>query len=169
MAGGVELAPARAPSRPASSPAPPAPATGAPAPPTLFTRFAQQDLAGWSPIPTPRALVLYFLAVAILCAALGGPLLAASLGVVEVSARYDDAGALRALAPGAREAALAAAGGDGVPVTVNVTVPRAMRPPVGRQGGRRGGDRRGRGAAPPIRPPVLCSPPPFPPPPPLLQ
>ena len=34
---------------------------------------------------------------------------------------------------------------DGVPVTVNVTVPRTMRPPVGRQGGRKweGGDRDG--------------------------
>lgn len=131
MAPGVELT-QRQPSRQASSPSAPAATDDAPSPPppTAFSRFAQQELRGWSPIPTPRALVLYFLAVAIACAALGGALLAASLGVVAVTARYDDAGPLSALSPSAREAALAAAGGAGVSVAVNVTVPRDMQPPV---------------------------------------
>lgn len=122
----VEMA-GRGASRSASSAGPGAPPA---APRTLFQRFAQQDLAGWSPIITTRALVLYFCASAVACAALGGPLLAASLSVVEASARYDDAGLFAGLTSSAREAALAAAGGSGVPVTVDVPIPRAMAPPV---------------------------------------
>lgn len=107
--------------------------------PSLFQRFAQQELSGWSPIITPRGLVAYFLIAGVLCAAAGGALLAATLSVVEASARYDNAGpfgAVDAAATGAsatnaaRQALLAAAGGDGVNVTVDIPITKAMRPPV---------------------------------------
>ena len=135
-----------------ATPHPPHPAPGAPGPPgapapgaatgappaarrrpakaTLFQRFAQQDLAGWSPILTPGALVLYFTLAGAACAAIGAPLLAASLSVVQVTARYDDAGPLAALDAPGRAAALAAAGGDGIPLDLVIPIPALMRPPV---------------------------------------
>ena len=96
----------------------------------MFQRFAQQDLAGWSPILTPGALVLYFVLAGAVCAAIGAPLLAASLSVVQVRVRYDDAGALAGLDAPARAAALAAAGGGGVPLTLSIPIARPMRAPV---------------------------------------
>lgn len=146
MAGAVELTPAgRAsgggdkstpgPRASAGGPALPSPSTPAPLPPprkTMFQRFAQQQLAGWSPILTPGALVLYFTLAGAACAAIGAPLLAASLSVVQVRARYDDAGPLAALpdAP-ARAAALADAGGDGVATQLTIPIgARTLNPPV---------------------------------------
>jgi len=96
----------------------------------MFQRFAQQDLAGWSPILTPGALVLYFVLAGAVCAAIGAPLLAASLSVVQVRVRYDDAGALAGLDAPARAAALAAAGGGGVQLTLSIPIARPMRAPV---------------------------------------
>ena len=119
-------------------PVPSTPAAGAAAsapPPqkkTLFQRFAQQQLGGWSPILTPGALVLYFTLAGAACAAIGAPLLAASLSVVQVRARYDNTGPLASLpdAP-ARAAALADAGDGGVPTTLAIPVgPRTLNPPV---------------------------------------
>jgi len=106
--------------------------------PSLFQRFAQQELSGWSPIITPRGLVAYFLIAGVLCAAAGGALLAATLSVVEASARYDDVGPFGAVADGssasatnaARRALLAAADGNGVSVTVDIPITKDMRPPV---------------------------------------
>lgn len=104
--------------------------------PSLFQRFAQQELSGWSPIITPRGLVAYFLIAGVLCAAAGGALLAATLSVVEASARYDDAGpfsvvdATASATNAARQALLAAADGNGVNVTVDIPITKAMRPPV---------------------------------------
>ena len=106
--------------------------------PSLFQRFAQQELSGWSPIITPRGLVAYFLIAGVLCAAAGGALLAATLSVVEASARYDDVGpfsvvdATASATNAARQALLAAADGNGVNVTVDIPITKAMRPPVRR-------------------------------------
>ena len=105
--------------------------------PSLFQRFAQQELSGWSPIITPRGLVAYFLVAGVLCAAAGGALLAATLSVVEASARYDNAGpfgaadaATASAANAARQALLASADGNGVNLTVDIPITRDMRPPV---------------------------------------
>jgi hypothetical protein len=99
--------------------------------PTLFQRFSQQQLAGWSPILTPGALVVYFTLAGAACAAVGAPLLAASLSVVQVRARYDDVGPLAGLDAPGRAAALAEAGEPGVPLTLDIPVgPRTLNPPV---------------------------------------
>ena len=104
--------------------------------PSLFQRFAQQELSGWSPIITPRGLVAYFLVAGVLCAAAGGALLAATLSVVEASARYDNVGpfsvveATASATNAARQALLASADGNGVNLTVDIPITRDMRPPV---------------------------------------
>ena len=74
-----------------------------------------------------------------LCAAAGGALLAATLSVVEASARYDTAGpfgaadaATASAANAARQALLASADGNGVNLTVDIPITRDMRPPVRR-------------------------------------
>ena len=58
----------------------------------FYHRFAQQELAGWSPVITAKVVVIYFFAVACVCVALGVPVLVASLGVVQYTVRYDDQG-----------------------------------------------------------------------------
>ncbi len=58
----------------------------------FYHRFAQQELAGWSPVVTAKAVVIYFFVVAAVCVALGVPVLIASLGIVQYSVRYDDQG-----------------------------------------------------------------------------
>jgi hypothetical protein len=56
----------------------------------FYHRFAQQELAGWSPVVTAKAVVIYFFVVACVCVALGVPVLIASLGIVQYSVRYDN-------------------------------------------------------------------------------
>ena len=62
----------------------------------FYHRFAQQELAGWSPVVTAKAVVIYFFVVAAVCVALGVPVLIASLGIVQYSVRYDDQGDIMA-------------------------------------------------------------------------
>ena len=68
------------------------------------------------------------------CIALGVPILIASLGVVEVKQRYDNAGSLAGLSYQDASQALLATNGAGIPQTVTVMIPQNMTPPVSLKG-----------------------------------
>jgi len=55
----------------------------------VLSRFKQQQLPAWQPILTPVPVILTFLAIGVVFLPIGIALLVASLGVVEVSVRYD--------------------------------------------------------------------------------
>jgi hypothetical protein len=95
-----------------------------------YRRFAQQELKGWSPIITGNVVVLYFLAVAVVCIALGVPILKAALDVDEYEIRYDDTGVMAGRSSGEQQDILLQQGGDGVTSVVNVTIMKDMKPPV---------------------------------------
>ena len=96
----------------------------------FYRRFAQQELKGWSPIITGNVVVLYFLAVAVVCIALGVPILKAALDVDEYEIRYDDAGVMAGRSSGEQQDILLQQAGDGVTSIVNVTITKDMKPPV---------------------------------------
>ncbi|KAK9822809.1 hypothetical protein WJX81_001548 [Elliptochloris bilobata] len=103
----------------------------------FYHRFAQQELAGWSPVITAKVVVIYFFVVAAVCVALGVPVLVASLGIVQYSVRYDDQGPMagfndqaRHNLAAARSARLHERGGAGVTIPVEIQVERDMQPPV---------------------------------------
>lgn len=96
----------------------------------FYRRFAQQELKGWSPIITGNVVVLYFLAVAVVCIALGVPILKAALDVDEYEIRYDDAGIMSGRSTGEQQDILMEQNGDGVTAVVNVTITKDMKPPV---------------------------------------
>lgn len=96
----------------------------------FYRRFAQQELKGWSPIITGNVVVLYFLAVAVVCIALGVPILKAALDVDEYKIRYDDTGDMAGRSKGEQQDILLQQNGEGVTTTVNVTITKDMNPPV---------------------------------------
>ncbi|BDA48170.1 ALA-interacting subunit 5 [Coccomyxa sp. Obi] len=96
----------------------------------FYRRFAQQELKGWSPIITGNVVVLYFLAVAVVCIALGVPILKAALDVHEHEIRYDNAGVMAGRSKGEQQDILLQQNGEGVTTTVNVTITKDMNPPV---------------------------------------
>eukprot|EP00887_Chlorella_sp_A99_P001274 scaffold14.g1274.t1 len=107
-------------------------------------RFAHQKLAGYRPVLTATAAKLYFLASAVLCIALGVPILVGSLNVVEVRVPYAFAGPFAGLTSAERQAKLweAAVRGDGVlsdgsrvvngsvAYDLMVTIDKEMKPPI---------------------------------------
>ena len=93
-------------------------------------RFAQQELWGWSPIITGNVVVVYFFAAGVLCLALGVPILLASLRIVEVKARYDNAGVMAGQTLQEQQKILRSSHGAGVQTAVNFTIPQDMQPPV---------------------------------------
>ena len=95
-----------------------------------YLRFARQQLDGWSPILTGNLVVGYLLATAVVCFALGLPILLASTGLAHHSVRYDNAGALAGLSSDQRLQRLYAAGSAGVQQAVQITVPKRMPAPV---------------------------------------
>lgn len=96
----------------------------------FYRRFAQQELAGWSPIITGNVVVIYFFIIGVVCIALGVPILLAALGVTEYKVRYDDTGAMAGLTTEDSENILLQQNGEGVTTIVNVTITKDMRPPV---------------------------------------
>ncbi|GLC34205.1 hypothetical protein PLESTM_000169500 [Pleodorina starrii] len=102
-----------------------------------FRRFREQTYDVFRPQPTlPGALAVLGLLFA-LGLGLGIPLLLASLRVVEIRIRYDNADPLATAAGGNisdvgwdPQRALWASGDDGVRQSLTLTVPRAMRPPI---------------------------------------
>ena len=99
----------------------------------FYQRFAQQELSGWSPIITGNVVVIYFALVCIVCIALGVPILLASIGVKEVTVRYDNAGVMEGHSSGAAESLLMQQGGQGFSYPVTMHIPQDMQPPVGIQ------------------------------------
>ncbi|CAL5228440.1 g11575 [Coccomyxa viridis] len=93
----------------------------------FYQRFAQQQLWGWSPIITGNVVVIYFLLVAVVCIALGVPILVAAINVKEVKARYDNAGPMSGLSSGQAETTIL---GGNVNYPVSVQIPQTMQPPV---------------------------------------
>lgn len=94
-----------------------------------YWKFVQQRLPGWAPILTANGVVIYFLLAAIVCLAIGIPVLIASINIEQYSIRYDS------LAPftgsrSAQQQLLYAQGGDGLTVTGSVTIKKTMQPPV---------------------------------------
>jgi hypothetical protein len=67
---------------------------------------------------------------AVICIALGVPILVASLNVVEVKTRYDNAGTFSGQSPQQQSQQLAAQGGNGVNLTVTIVIPKNMEPPI---------------------------------------
>ena len=96
----------------------------------FYQRFAQQELWGWSPIITGNVVVIYFLLVAVVCIALGVPILVASISVKEVKARYDNAGIMSGKTSGEAESLLMA---GNVNYPISMQIPQTMQPPVSRQ------------------------------------
>ena len=94
----------------------------------FYQRFAQQELWGWSPIITGNVVVIYFLAVAIICIALGVPILLASIRVKEVKARYDNIDIMSGRSNTEAENLLMQPGGVQYPITMQI--PTDMQPPV---------------------------------------
>ena len=93
----------------------------------FYQRFAQQQLWGWSPIITGNVVVIYFLLVAVVCIALGVPILVAAINVKEVKARYDNAGPMSGLSSEQAETTIL---GGNVNYPVSVQIPQTMQPPV---------------------------------------
>ena len=93
----------------------------------FYKRFAQQELWGWSPIITGNVVVIYFLLVAVVCIALGVPILVASIQVKEVKARYDNTGSMSGRTSGEAETLLLA---GNVNYPVSMQIPQTMQPPV---------------------------------------
>ena len=96
-----------------------------------YWKFAQQKLPGWAPVLTASAVVIYFFCVSVFCIALGVPILIASLDVKEVSVRYDNQGPFASLSRGQSSQQLYQQSGNGVALTVPLTIPKTMDPPVG--------------------------------------
>ena len=89
------------------------------------------------PCLAAKGVLIFMLLATAVCIALGVPILIASLGVVEVKQRYDNAGSLAGLSYPDASQALIATNGAGLPQAVAVTIPKNMTPPVsilGRQG-----------------------------------
>ncbi|KAK9804360.1 hypothetical protein WJX72_009200 [[Myrmecia] bisecta] len=95
-----------------------------------FVRFAQQDLKGWSPIITGNAVVAFFFLSGCVLIGLGVAVLIASLGVKEVKATYTSVGPMAGLSRQQQQDLLWSNSGDGVPATVNLTIPEALTPPI---------------------------------------
>lgn len=93
----------------------------------FYKRFAQQELWGWSPIITGNVVVIYFLLVAVVCIALGVPILVASIGVKELTARYDNTGVMSGKSSGEAETLLLA---GNVNYPISIQIPQTMQPPV---------------------------------------
>ena len=109
-------------------------ATGGKKKSRFYQRFAQQELRGWSPIITGNVVVTYFLLVAIVCVALGVPILLASIQVKEVKMRYDNTGTMQGRSSGEAENLLMQQGGQGFSYPISVQIPQDMQPPVRAQG-----------------------------------
>ena len=77
-----------------------------------------------------KGVLIFNLLATAVCIALGVPILIASLGVVEVKQRYDNAGSLAGLSYPNASLALIATNGVGLSQTVTVTIPKNMTPPV---------------------------------------
>lgn len=82
------------------------------------------------PCLAAKGVLIFNLVATAVCIALGVPILIASLGVVEVKQRYDNAGSLAELSYPDSSQALIATNGAGLPQTVTVTIPQNMTPPV---------------------------------------
>lgn len=82
------------------------------------------------PCLAAKGVLIFNLVATAVCIALGVPILIASLGVVEVKQRYDNAGSLAELSYPDASQALIATNGAGLPQTVTVTIPQNMTPPV---------------------------------------
>jgi hypothetical protein len=100
----------------------------------FYQRFAQQELWGWSPIITGNVVVIYFLLVAVVCIALGVPILLASIQVKEVKLRYDNTGIMQGHSSGEAENLLMQQGGQGFSYPISMQIPQDMQPPVRAQG-----------------------------------
>jgi hypothetical protein len=96
----------------------------------FYERFAQQDLRGWSPIITGNVVVVYFFIIAVVCLALGIPILKAQLGVHQYVVRYDNTGPMAGLSSEDSQNVLLQQNGQGVVTTVNITVTQTLNPPV---------------------------------------
>ncbi|KXZ53793.1 hypothetical protein GPECTOR_6g711 [Gonium pectorale] len=96
-----------------------------------FRRFREQTYDVFRPAPTLPGALAILAVVFVVGLGLGVPLLVASLRVVELRLRYDDAPPLAAAGSRLeRQRVLWAAGDAGVAQTLHTTVPRAMYPPL---------------------------------------
>ncbi|KAL0022026.1 hypothetical protein WJX77_007340 [Trebouxia sp. C0004] len=93
------------------------------------SKFTQQDLPALKPLLTPVWVAAVFFGIAIVFIPLGAACLAASAGVVEVSARYDDT-CISGDTHQQRDTNLVQLEGVGTTCDVILTAPRHMKPPI---------------------------------------
>ena len=95
-----------------------------------YLRFARQQLIGWSPIITGNLVIVYLFATAVLCFALGLPILLASTSLPVYAVRYDNASPFSSSNSLQKQQLLESYRGEGVPVSVVMTVRKRMTQPV---------------------------------------
>ena len=95
-----------------------------------YLRFARQQLAGWSPIITGNLVIAYLFATAVLCFALGLPILLASTQLPVYAVRYDNLGGFQGRTQSQSQQLLSSAGDAGVPVEAVITVQKRLTQPV---------------------------------------
>ncbi|KAL0049495.1 hypothetical protein WJX82_003650 [Trebouxia sp. C0006] len=93
------------------------------------SKFTQQDLPALKPLLTPVWVAAVFFGIAIVFIPIGAACLAASAGVVEVSARYDDS-CISGDTHQQRDTNLVQLEGVGTTCNVTLTAPRHMKPPI---------------------------------------
>ena len=95
-----------------------------------YLRFARQQLLGWSPIITGNLVIAYLFATAVLCFALGLPILLASTSLPVYAVRYDNASPFSSPNSLQKQQLLESYRGEGAPVSVVMTVRKRMTQPV---------------------------------------
>ena len=95
-----------------------------------WNRFVHQELTGYSPIMTGNRVLAFFLLATLILIPLGAAILAASLGVVEYKARYDNLGALNGTSKGDQQSVLWSNQDEGVVQSVTITTTKHMKAPV---------------------------------------
>ncbi|DBB12141.1 hypothetical protein WJX82_010754 [Trebouxia sp. C0006] len=95
-----------------------------------WNRFVHQELTGYSPIMTGNRVLGFFLLATLILIPLGAAILAASLGVVEYKARYDNLGALNGTSKADQQSVLWNNQDVGVVQSVNITTTKHMKAPV---------------------------------------
>lgn len=95
-----------------------------------WNRFVHQELTGYSPIMTGNRVLAFFLLATLILIPLGAAILAASLGVVECKARYDNLGALNGTSKADQQSVLWNSQDAGVVQSVTITTTKHMKAPV---------------------------------------
>lgn len=95
-----------------------------------YLRFARQQLVGWSPIITGNLVIVYLFATAVVCFALGLPILLASTQLPVYAVRYDNAVPFTSSNSLQKQQLLSSYRGEGAPVTVPMTVRKRLTQPV---------------------------------------